>query len=978
MNFFNKWTKVSSAAVIAASLSLQAFSTLANASAFDCDATQCTVNLSPALQLVAGAGNVNDSQNPGRIEIVGDVRLIAQGIDLPLGDTQLVMETDPNTGQLMEFYGLAKMPLDEWSILENLSLDAEPPMAVVGLFQQQTVEDLFDGMIPLNNAVALDGSQRQSTQPYLVFHTSTGGLSLDLNKMFKLGMSDKSSFAISIPGQKSVSFALDVHDPYLFTGQDFSIKLENLNKDEPSKLAPEKTYLAINSQVIDEHGDVTSEITEYYDDSGRMVNKFIRDPHTGALVKHDIAADGQVTVSFYQRDDVGDFVREGADKQDGDHFNLLELDNGVDVNDSARTRMSGYRVVNQDERNADGSLKREITEYHDNQGNLVSKFFYDPATGSMVKQDFDKNGHMTVSFYQQDAAGDFVRDGADKNDGDYFNKNEIAQGKDVSDPARARDLDPVDQPKDNKKRRKFELGIDAFAFSKNGWLPYEAQNTYGVPHDSRHFSGNLYMKGAITMDGTLVLDGEVVTYLGEQGFTMGGNGDLAFTIPALPEPVDFSLYLGSASSTFQIVHGRQMAFISGVMQPDTGLFEKLLPINPEGQVLAAGYIDNNLVDTNISLEGSFSLGAKLIGDLIGVPLNNLQSVQGKAQLSPTGFSLNGITESQIHPDIAFGGAISVEVDIPFINPDEFSLKLAGKADVFGVGLDEVSIAISREGMFINGIFVTPLTEMAMLGSITNRGPALTGYATISLGLGDITGAMKNATEALTKAQAEVNRLSIEIDRLRQEVIERRAKHAAALQKAQAAVTFAQNEVNRLNALVAKEYKGISYQKSRISSKYRWYKKAKWYQKAGRWAAYKAEKAWRSAVIAKHYAAIGVFKATIVAAKLALEGAKLSLRGLEELTEVTPVDLDPKVATVIVAKGVAITALEVAKLPFKHIPVINHDFEGKIEATLDITGIHGVVTAEFDGYEALRGSLQFDPIPRACITIATFGEACTKF
>ncbi len=979
MKHIKTWSRLTSAVLLSASLLFATLSHHANASPVECDSSQCTVSLTPSLQIVAGAGKIDESVIPGRIEIFGDIVLRAPSMDLPLSSAQLVMQRNPYTGELLEFYGMAAMPIDEWELLEDLSLDAEPPMAVIGLFQQNTLNELFSNLIPLNDGEAIDGSRRESVQPYLVFHASSGGLSLDINKMFKLGMGDNSSFSLAIAEEKSISFALDIEDPYLFVGQDFKMSFKRA--DGSNQIEPDKSYLSVRTETTDEFGDVTGETIEYYDDNGALVHKFIHDTQTGALIKHDIASDGRVTVNFYQRDESGDFTREGANKEDGDYFNLFELNEGADVNNRNRTRVNGFTTTRYDEKDANGMVSREIIEHKDSQGNVVYKYIYDPATDKMTKQDFSDDGKLVVSFYEGDGSGDYVLAGSDKNDGDYFSRAEIDKGTDVSDNNRPRDTDKAktdNNDSNDKKRRKFDLGIDAFAFSKNGWIPYVAENTYGVPHDSREFSGQLYLKGAITMDGFLVLDGEVVTYIGDQGFVMGGNGDLAMTIPGLPDAVDFSLYLGSASSTFQTTLDKQMAFISGVMAPDTGLFKKLLPISPEGQVLAAGYIDSELVDTEISLDGSFSLGAQKLGDLIGVQLNDLQSVQGRATLGAQGFSLHGITTSQIHPDIKFGGAITVEVDISFVDPQDFRLKLGGQADVFGVGLEEVSIEISKKGMFLNGVFVTPLTEIAMMGSISNRGPALAGYATLSLGLGEITKAMQDATQALTKAQDEVRKLDSEIARLRAEVVERRADHQRKLQAAQSAVTSAQSKINGINAAISKEYKGISYQKSRISSKYRWYKKAKWYQKAGRWASYKAERAWRNAVIAKHYVVIGTLKGTLAVAKVALEATKIALKGLEVLTEITPVDLDPKVASVLTARGVAVAALEIAKLPFKHVPIIDYDFEGHIEAKLDITGIHGSVTASFDGFEALKGSLEFDPVPNACITIPTFGNACTKF
>ena len=109
----------------------------------------------------------------------------------------------------------------------------------------------------------------------------------------------------------------------------------------------------------------------------------------------------------------------------------------------------------------------------------------------------------------------------------------------------------------------------------------------------------------------------------------------------------------------------------------------------------------------------------------------------------------------------------------------------------------------------------------------------------------------------------------------------------------------------------------------------------------------------------------------------MELAKLTLQGLEAAAAVTPVDLDPRVASLIVAKETAYAALEVVKTPFKGMPIIEGDFSGDIEATLDISGLHGTVAANFAGYSALKGNVSFGLQPEACISIPTLGNACTR-
>ena len=122
--------------------------------------------------------------------------------------------------------------------------------------------------------------------------------------------------------------------------------------------------------------------------------------------------------------------------------------------------------------------------------------------------------------------------------------------------------------------------------------------------------------------------------------------------------------------------------------------------------------------------------------------------------------------------------------------------------------------------------------------------------------------------------------------------------------------------------------------------------------------------------------IGVLKAGALVARGALDLTRLALQGAEAAVVITPIDLDPRVAGLIVARDGAIVALEVIKAPFQAMPIIEGDYSGEIEVTLDISGIRGTVAANFNGYSALKGNITFGLQPQACIDIPTLGAACT--
>ena len=91
---------------------------------------------------------------------------------------------------------------------------------------------------------------------------------------------------------------------------------------------------------------------------------------------------------------------------------------------------------------------------------------------------------------------------------------------------------------------------------------------------------------------------------------------------------------------------------------------------------------------------------------------------------------------------------------------------------------------------------------------------------------------------------------------------------------------------------------------------------------------------------------------------------------------TPIDLDPRLVALFAARDTATVALDIAKKPFELVPPIDASIEGQIEMEIGINGIGGTVNATVNGYPALAGELAFIPDLSACITVPTFGEACT--
>ncbi|MFK7891100.1 MAG: hypothetical protein AB8B63_09835 [Granulosicoccus sp.] len=624
------------------------------------------------------------------------------------------------------------------------------------------------------------------------------------------------------------------------------------------------------------------------------------------------------------------------------------------------SRTEGIDLNSLKRKNPDDSSGLIVYEIMDeNNEHVAMTFTLDPDTGVMEERNFVAD---TRIYYERNADGDYVQQNVQS--------NPIVLAGSQFDGTNRKE----DKKQDDSSGGDF---IDAIGFSTNGWIPYEAASQGSLPDDVADFAGQLFLHGEIPLSPAVSIDGDVVTYIGDKGVAQGGNGEVSIGIPGLPGFIDFDIHLGNASAAQMITEEKQLVFVDGELDPDTAFLEDILPIMPTGRATAQGYIGNDLESTQLMIEGEMGLGADLLGDLIGVSMNELQMTRASMSIDANGVQISGSTTMQISPDIRANSEIAVYAAFDWNNPEDVLLRLSGNMDLFGVALEDVTLQVSSRGMFVNGAFVTPVSLIALNGSITNQGPQMSGLGQITLDLGDIADAMEDATATLTAAQDEVNKINTAISAMRTIITEERQQDQKKLAEAQAAVTTAQNSVNRINSSINSHYRSINTHKARIASKYRWYKAAKWHQKASRYASYAAEKSWRSADIARRHVTIGTLKASKAIAIVALDAAKLVLQGVSQGLVLTPIDLDPRLAALFVARDSASLALDIAKEPFKLIPPIDASIEGQIEMEFGVNGIGGTVSASVDGFSVLTGELVFVPHLSACIAVPTFGNACTR-
>ncbi len=626
------------------------------------------------------------------------------------------------------------------------------------------------------------------------------------------------------------------------------------------------------------------------------------------------------------------------------------------------TRTEGIDLNSLKRKESDGSNDLIVYEIMDESNeNVAMVFTLDPNTGVMEERNYVAD---TRIYYERNTDGDYVQQNVESDPivlaGSQFERID------------RRDADDDKKP-DDSNGGDF---IDAIGFSANGWIAYEAKTNGTLPEDVADFAGQIYLHGEIPISPAVSLDGDVVTYIGEHGIAQGGNGEVSIGIPGLPDFIDFDIRLGNASAALQVTDNTQKVFVAGELDPDTRFLEGVLPIMPSAGATAQGYIGDDLENTQLVIEGEMGLGADLLGELIGVDMNQLQMTRARMSVGANGVEITGSTNMQISPDIQVNSNIDVFAAFDWNNPEDVLLRLQGNMDVFGVALEDVKLEISSNGMFVNGAFVTPVSRIELSGSVTAEGPQMSGLGLVTLDFSGVSDAMQSATAALTAAQNEVAKINTGITAMRATITSERESGQQNLSQAQAVMTAAQDKIDGINSSISAQYRAINNQKARIAYYYRWYKAAKWYEKASRYARYLSEKSWRSADIARRHITIGTLKTALVVAKGALEAAKLTLEGIKQGLEVFPIDLDPRMVAMFAAQETANLALEIAKKPFELIPPIDASIEAQLEMELGVSGIGGTVSASINGYPALTGELAFVPELSACITVPTFGEACT--
>ncbi len=282
-------------------------------------------------------------------------------------------------------------------------------------------------------------------------------------------------------------------------------------------------------------------------------------------------------------------------------------------------------------------------------------------------------------------------------------------------------------------------------FSIGGHLPFTPSTTWGIDQNAATFDGHLWIGGQIDLNdlkipvaigGNTVVNldpnGDGKTYFQDPagGFEFGSNSELDISLNAgvigLQIPVAQSTIVGT------ITGQTGAAYYSGVATAGNGWMPDAVPLKNTAQLRVAGHASTSITDTYVKGQGDLSIDATKLGQWTGLNLTDLAMAQATFNADQHGLTVTGTASTSISPYIGLEGNLAT-VGYFDGNPADWYVTLDGKFAVSSVELGtDAHARIDQTGMTVSGSFQTPISNIAMLGSITKAGVDLEGTASVTI------------------------------------------------------------------------------------------------------------------------------------------------------------------------------------------------------------------------------------------------------
>ena len=283
-------------------------------------------------------------------------------------------------------------------------------------------------------------------------------------------------------------------------------------------------------------------------------------------------------------------------------------------------------------------------------------------------------------------------------------------------------------------------------FSIGGHLPFTPENTWGIDATKATFDGHMWIGGKVSLQdlelplavgGNTVIDldpdndGKTVFQDPAQGFTFGSNSELDVSFDAgvlsLEIPVSKATTVGHVDSS-----GAWAMYSGHTHAGDDWLPADYVPIKNPADLLVAGYASTNVTDSYYKAEGDMKLDAGTLGKWTGLNLDDLAMAQATLDIDQNGVKVTGKASTSISPVIGLNGDIDA---VGFFNGDPagWYVTLDGRLAVKGIDLSSSAHAkLDKNGFVVSGKMQTPVSLIAMSGSINSSGIDLEGNANVTI------------------------------------------------------------------------------------------------------------------------------------------------------------------------------------------------------------------------------------------------------
>lgn len=500
-----------------------------------------------------------------------------------------------------------------------------------------------------------------------------------------------------------------------------------------------------------------------------------------------------------------------------------------------------------------------------------------------------------------------------------------------------------------------------FGISNNGLIPV-VPDLVPAAGPIPEMSAHVLVHGSEVVAPGLALDGTMFFELRDPGFRMVANGTLLASLSIISGNLGIDVPLGDATIDMGVSDdGLHTRFVTESTDPAelrlpiavdfTGVDGGVRAEGAFGFAIAADGTPSVGADSYLQIEGRLDLQAAGLTGLAGIELSTI-SIDGLMRLDPAGYRVAGSFEGSLVPQIDLGAGATVDAFISFDDLANSSILVAGEARIGAIDLTgEAGLRVDRSGVEAWGQAALPFGSIEVRGAINADGVTLRGSARVVVPLGPIADAAGAIRGELETAKDEVAKLDDEIERIRTDINAGRDANQAGLRQAQADVAAERAEFDSILDTMA-------YNRSEI-------RRMQAEQEASWDPFYDLDLSVRIGALEVANLAQDGYR---IVAQAALDIAIGALQVIGAGLEIIPVDADPRIVALFIARETAMLALDGAAAVLSIVP-------DEVRANLDIVvgtaglaGDAGIETC-VDGNctTVVAGSIQSAP-PQLCFAL----------